>query len=106
MAAPFRNRAAASRFFVKKPAAYAGRAELLRLALPRGGVPVAFKVSRALHAPPDVYLLRKLGLALENDSRLEQQWLRMHLLRRTRLRTHPRGRLTPSPHNRSTVQLT
>jgi len=32
------------------------------LALPRGGVPVAFEVARGLHAPLDIFLVRKLGL--------------------------------------------
>src|SRR5262249_55154815 len=41
---------------------YAGRPDVLVLALPRGGVPVAFEVAQALHAPLDVFLVRKLGL--------------------------------------------
>jgi putative phosphoribosyl transferase len=41
---------------------YADRPDVLVLALPRGGVPVAFEVARALHAPLDVFLVRKLGL--------------------------------------------
>jgi putative phosphoribosyl transferase len=40
---------------------YADRSDLLILALPRGGVPVAYEVARALHAPLDVFLVRKLG---------------------------------------------
>ncbi|MFL5599944.1 MAG: phosphoribosyltransferase [Gemmatimonadaceae bacterium] len=40
---------------------YADRSDLLVLALPRGGVPVAYEVARALHAPLDVFLVRKLG---------------------------------------------
>jgi putative phosphoribosyl transferase len=43
-------------------APYAGRPNLLVLALPRGGVPVGFEVARALHAPLDVMLVRKLGV--------------------------------------------
>ena len=41
---------------------YAGRDDLLVLALPRGGVPVGFEVARALEAPLDVMLVRKLGV--------------------------------------------
>jgi predicted phosphoribosyltransferase len=41
---------------------YADRSDVLVLALPRGGVPVAFEVARALHVPLDVFLVRKLGV--------------------------------------------
>src|ERR1700730_11587071 len=41
---------------------YANRPDVLVLALPRGGVPVAFEVARALDAPLDVFLVRKLGV--------------------------------------------
>lgn len=41
---------------------YGERPNLLVLALPRGGVPVAFEVARALHAPLDVFTVRKLGV--------------------------------------------
>ncbi len=42
--------------------AYAGRADVLVLALPRGGVPVGYEVARALGAPLDVFMVRKLGV--------------------------------------------
>jgi putative phosphoribosyl transferase len=41
---------------------FAGTADLLVLALPRGGVPVAYEVASALDAPLDVFLVRKLGV--------------------------------------------
>jgi len=62
MPAPFRDRAAAGRLLAEKLAAYAGRTDVLVLALPRGGVPVAFEVARALKAPLDVCVVRKLGV--------------------------------------------
>src|SRR5437762_3283043 len=43
-------------------AGYANRPDVLVLALPRGGVPVAFEVARRLNAPLDVFLVRKLGV--------------------------------------------
>jgi putative phosphoribosyl transferase len=62
MPAPFRDRAAAGRLLAEKLAAYGGRADVLVLALPRGGVPVAFEVAQALDAPLDVFVVRKLGV--------------------------------------------
>jgi predicted phosphoribosyltransferase len=58
----FRNRTDAGRQLAEKLAAYADRPDVLVLALPRGGVPVGFEVARALGAPLDVFLVRKLGV--------------------------------------------
>jgi len=58
----FCDRAEAGRLLAKRLAAYGGRADVVVLALPRGGVPVAAEVARALGAPLDVFLVRKLGL--------------------------------------------
>jgi predicted phosphoribosyltransferase len=41
---------------------YRANPDALVLALPRGGVPVAYEVARALHAPLDVFIVRKLGV--------------------------------------------
>jgi putative phosphoribosyl transferase len=59
---PFSDRTDAGRYLASKLVAYQGRADLLVLALPRGGVPVGFEVALALHAPLDVFIVRKLGV--------------------------------------------
>src|ERR1700732_3792052 len=59
---PFHDRTEAGRLLAGKLAAYANRTDVIVLALPRGGVPVAFEVARALNAPLDVFLVRKLGV--------------------------------------------
>jgi len=59
---PFKDRRDAGRKLAQKLTAYPGQPDLLILALPRGGVPVAYEVARALNAPLDIFLVRKLGL--------------------------------------------
>ena len=58
----FHDRTEAGQTLAQKLLAYADRQDVLVLALPRGGVPVAFEVARALHAPLDVFIVRKLGV--------------------------------------------
>src|SRR5947209_15473790 len=58
---PFRDRSHAGRALAAKLRRYAREPSLLVLGLPRGGVPVARQVARALGAPLDVFLVRKLG---------------------------------------------
>ncbi len=58
----FSDRAEAGRFLAAKLQRFAGRRDLLVLALPRGGVPVGYEVARALRAPFDVFVVRKLGV--------------------------------------------
>ena len=57
----FLNRSEAGRALARELSTYAGRNDVVVLALPRGGVPVGFAIARALHAPLDVFLVRKLG---------------------------------------------
>src|SRR3954463_9807257 len=59
---PFANRRDAGVELAAKLRPYAGRNDVVVLALPRGGVPVAFEVAEALGAPLDIFLVRKLGL--------------------------------------------
>jgi putative phosphoribosyl transferase len=58
----FRNRAEAGRLLAELLRDYAGRDDVVVLALPRGGVPVGYEVAKALGAPLDVFVVRKLGL--------------------------------------------
>jgi putative phosphoribosyl transferase len=58
----FQDRTDAGQQLAQKLNAYAGRNDVVVLALPRGGVPVAYAVAQALRAPLDVFLVRKLGL--------------------------------------------
>jgi putative phosphoribosyl transferase len=59
---PFADRRQAGKKLASQLDGYANRSDVLVLALPRGGVPVAFEVARALRAPLDVFLVRKLGV--------------------------------------------
>ena len=59
---PFRNRSEAGQQLAKQLAIYRDRPGVQVLALPRGGVPVAYEVAQALNAPLDVCLVRKLGV--------------------------------------------
>lgn len=58
----YRDRLEAGRILATKLTAYADRKDVVVLALPRGGVPVAFEVAKALQAPLDVFVVRKLGV--------------------------------------------
>jgi len=67
MRAHFRDRVDAGRRLARELADYAGRDDVLILALPRGGVPVAYEVARALDLPLDVFIVRKLGLPMHEE---------------------------------------
>ena len=58
----FRNRSEAGRFLAGALDRYKDQRDVLVLALPRGGVPVAYEVAAALNAPLDVFIVRKLGV--------------------------------------------
>ncbi|HEY0378952.1 MAG TPA: phosphoribosyltransferase [Pyrinomonadaceae bacterium] len=58
----YRDRTEAGRYLAAQLGDYADRPEVLVLALPRGGVPVAYEVASALRAPLDIFLVRKLGV--------------------------------------------
>jgi putative phosphoribosyl transferase len=57
----FVNRFEAGRVLAAKLSEFSGRNDVVVLALPRGGVPVGYEVAQALHAPLDVFVVRKLG---------------------------------------------
>jgi putative phosphoribosyl transferase len=58
----FHDRRDAGRQLVRRLNRYAGRSDVVVLALPRGGVPVGYEVAEAIGAPLDVFLVRKLGV--------------------------------------------
>ncbi len=58
----FRDRHEAGELLARELSAYANRDDVLVLALPRGGVPVASVIGKILHVPLDVFVVRKLGL--------------------------------------------
>ncbi|MGU7779644.1 phosphoribosyltransferase [Burkholderia sp. PU8-34] len=63
----FVDRADAGRQLADALQQYTGRTDIVVLALPRGGVPVAFPVARALRAPLDVLVVRKLGVPYDPE---------------------------------------
>jgi putative phosphoribosyl transferase len=62
MATRFRDRSEAGRLLADRLSEYRGRNDVLVLALPRGGIPVGYEIARALEAPLDVFVVRKLGV--------------------------------------------
>jgi putative phosphoribosyl transferase len=58
----FINRTEAGRLLAENLGNYANRSDVVVLGLPRGGVPVAYEVAKYLHAPLDVFIVRKLGV--------------------------------------------
>lgn len=58
----FLNRTEAGQKLAHELMAYAGRSDVVVLALPRGGVPVAYPIADVLDAPLDVFIVRKLGV--------------------------------------------
>lgn len=58
----FRDRTEAGRVLAERLRAYAGRPDVIVLALPRGGVPVGYEIATALGVPLDVFVVRKLGV--------------------------------------------
>ncbi len=62
MKTQFFNRGEAGQCLAENLSSYANREDVLVLALPRGGVPVAAEIAKALNVPLDVFVVRKLGL--------------------------------------------
>ena len=63
----FKDRTEAGQVLARKLAAYANHEDVVVLALPRGGVPVAFEIATALNVPLDVFLVRKLGVPGQSE---------------------------------------
>ncbi len=58
----FQDRSEAGRALAHRLMSYKHRSDVIVLGIPRGGVPVAFEVAAQLHAPLDVFVVRKLGV--------------------------------------------
>lgn len=63
----FSDRKEAGQKLASRLGEYANRPDVIVLGLPRGGVPVAFEVARALHAELDVFVSRKLGVPWQEE---------------------------------------
>ena len=67
MPLPLRNRAEAGALLAERLRGYADRSDVIVLALPRGGVPVAFVIAERLHVELDVIVVRKLGVPFYDE---------------------------------------
>jgi len=63
----YKNRSIAGKVLAHELDVYKDRSDVIVLALPRGGVPVAFEIAQALHAPLDVFIVRKLGVPQHSE---------------------------------------
>jgi len=64
---PFSNRLQAGQILSRQLEEYAGRRDVVVLALPRGGVPIGFAIAARLESPLDVFFVRKLGVPGHED---------------------------------------
>ncbi len=125
----FRDRRDAGRRLAEELGGYAGQAGVVVLALPRGGTPVAHEVARALEAPLDVFMVRKLGIPWNEEYAMGaiasggEQWLDARVVHELgisrsdienvvareqrelarRERTYRRGRPPPALHGRTVI---
>jgi putative phosphoribosyl transferase len=67
MEKPLKDRTEAGRLLAERLTAYSNREDVVVLALPRGGVPVAFEIAKRLNAPLDVFIVRKLGVPWQQE---------------------------------------
>ena len=63
----FLNRHEAGKLLARNLSKFGGRPDVIVLALPRGGVPVAYEVAQAIKAPLDIWIVRKLGMPGEEE---------------------------------------
>jgi putative phosphoribosyl transferase len=63
----FRDRVQAGQKLAEQLQVYANRKDVMVLGIPRGGIPVASEIAKALHAPLDIFLSRKLGVPWQEE---------------------------------------